>query len=137
MTATYDPTLDTNIDRVRFLIRDTVTATALVQDEEIAWVLTENANVYLAAAAICDVLGGSGGGARQIVRFSVDGESVEFERARYRDLAAELRRKGRMKGVAPFAGGISVAGKQALEDDADRVRPAFTRALHSGAGSEV
>jgi hypothetical protein len=60
MTATYsgDPST-TNKDAVRFLVQDTDVTTAGVvrlQDEEINWVLTQQSNVFLAAAECCDVI---------------------------------------------------------------------------------
>lgn len=46
-------------DAVRFLSGDTDTTNQQVSDEEIAWLLTEwNADVYLAAAAVCDAAAG-------------------------------------------------------------------------------
>ena len=60
MTATYtgDPSSSTK-DAVRFLCQDTDVTTAGVvrlQDEEINWVLTQQSNVFLAAAECCDVI---------------------------------------------------------------------------------
>lgn len=54
MTVTYggDPSAN-NRDKVRFLIHDTVSASALVTDEEIAWALTSEGNNYYKAAATC------------------------------------------------------------------------------------
>lgn len=50
MAATYDVTLATDRDWVRFLINDRVTAKAVLQDEEIDALLVEEGNKYLAAA---------------------------------------------------------------------------------------
>lgn len=51
MSATYDPTLPNDRNFVRFLINDTVTSTAIFQDEEIDAVLTEeSARISVAAA---------------------------------------------------------------------------------------
>lgn len=52
MAATYEPNpaAATDRDRVRFLIGDTDTSDAQIEDEEIEWLLTEEENVYLAAA---------------------------------------------------------------------------------------
>jgi len=60
MTATYsgNPSTTTK-DAVRFLVQDTdVTTSGVVrlQDEEINWVLTQQTNVFLAAAECADII---------------------------------------------------------------------------------
>ena len=40
MTFSYDPQLDTDLDVVRFLVQDTVSATAELANEEITYLLT-------------------------------------------------------------------------------------------------
>lgn len=49
--AGYNPSLNTDSDRVRFLTGDTKTPDAILDDEEIEWLLSEEPNVYYAAAA--------------------------------------------------------------------------------------
>lgn len=119
--------------KVRFLIQDTTAATAQLQDEEIAWLLSESGgSVYRAAAAAAQALAsryasdvdrsvsGAGG-------LSVSG-SQRFQQ--YTQLAQQLTAQAGKKGRGvPFAGGISEAQKDATEEDADRVRPAFTREI--------
>lgn len=61
MAATYDPTLPTDADHVRFLVGDTDTTDALFQDEEIAAVLAEEtasgaALKWYAAASLLSIL---------------------------------------------------------------------------------
>lgn len=58
MTFTYDSTdLSTALAQVRRLIHDTVAATALFTDEEIAWFLEEQGeDVYHAAAMALDAV---------------------------------------------------------------------------------
>jgi hypothetical protein len=63
MASTYDPTLSTNRDLVRFLVPDKDTTTALFQDEEIDAVLASMAGsytspgiAYFAAAALLENL---------------------------------------------------------------------------------
>lgn len=53
MSFTYTGALTTDLERVRLLIGDTATATALFQDGEIEWFLSQHGTVYLAAAAAC------------------------------------------------------------------------------------
>lgn len=64
MSATYDPTLPTDRDWVRFLIGDTDTSAAEISDEEINALLADSAypNRYLAAAAAGDLMGTRAGG---------------------------------------------------------------------------
>lgn len=131
MSWTYDTALSTNKDKVRFMLGDTESGDALLSDEEISAQLTSEGTVRAAAIACARALAARF--ARKAQQITDDiGASVRYgDRAQaYRDLADELRRSGALLAVAPFAGGISVAAKQAQVDDADRVAPAFTRDLH-------
>jgi hypothetical protein len=58
MTWTYVGPATSDRDKVRFLIQDVETTRQLLSDEEIAWLLTEWADVYDAAANAAEVLGG-------------------------------------------------------------------------------
>lgn len=54
---TYDPTLPTNIHKVRYLVGDTDINDLMLQDGEIEWLLTiENDDVFLAAARACETI---------------------------------------------------------------------------------
>lgn len=107
MSATYDSSLPTDKDYVRFLVRDTVPATAQLQDEEIAALLTEEGNKYLAAAAALESLltGWSSAGRGVIekavgklrIRRGLD-ESADGAIRRYID---QLRTKGADLTVTP------------------------------------
>lgn len=50
MSFTYDPALVSDRDWVRFFVADRIQARAVLADEEIDALLTEEANKYLAAA---------------------------------------------------------------------------------------
>lgn len=128
MPATYDSSLKLKKDQVRFLIKDVtnLTTDALVQDEEISWVLTKKSNVYRAAALICDSLAVR---LRGVTRRHVGDTEIEFGPSDYRSLAASLRAHGAL-GDKPFAGGISISEKQTLEDDTDWPDRDFYRGLH-------
>lgn len=148
MTATYsgDPSVSSR-DAVRFLIRDTNTADALIQDEEIDWLLSEAANNIYAAAiqaaesvvASYSVQGSSG----EVTTKSVGALSISrktgFEVAKeYRAIVGDLKRRQALNTtIRPYAGGISVADKDVNAADEDWDKPAFTRKMHDFPHSEV
>lgn len=132
MTASYDPTLASPLDEVRFALGDVIVdpaTSALLSDEEITALLTANGDSVARAALVA---------AKSLVaRFSrlmtmsVGDTSVSMGELaeRYRDLAADLQR-GLARGgggAMPYAGGISRADKQRREQDSDRTEPAFAR----------
>lgn len=83
MAATFDPTLPSTRDWVRFLIQDVTVATAMLQDEEIDAVIAEQyqssskALKYLAAAECLSVLhlrwmtGGHGVASKKVDQLSI------------------------------------------------------------------
>lgn len=127
---TYADSLSTSRDKVRFLLGDTsgVSATELLSDNEIAWVLTEeSSNVYRAAAAGADAIAAK---FARLADTSVGDTSVSAsqKQAQYAELAERLRRKAASRGsAAPFMGGISISARDAALDDTDKVSPFFSR----------
>lgn len=134
MTWTYsgDPAAFPR-DAVRFLIRDTDSTDQQLSDEEIAWLLAQNGNnVYKAAV----------GGARsvsarysnQAVTKTVGALSLSYQARseHFETLAKTLQAQYLTVGAAfaPYAGGISVLDKEAMEADTDWDKPAFTRQMH-------
>ena len=111
--------------QIRLLIQDTNTARQLFQDEEIDWQQTKEANIYMAAAALCDVLVAKAGGvkSKKISEFA-----ISYDPRYYQSLAAQLRARGFGHQV-PYAGGISIADKLAQQSDPDWVPPAIPRGL--------
>lgn len=126
MSWSYDATLATEMDRVRFLIRDTDTDRQLFQDEEIDWLLTTEDNIYKAAATLCDqlVASRSGVSSKKISEFS-----ITYDTKVYQQLAASLRARGGFNEM-PYAGGISIADKAIMQDDSDALQPKIKRRLH-------
>lgn len=110
-------------DQIRLLIQDTQTTRQLLQDEEIDWYQTQEANVYHMAAACCESLVARAGGTKfkKISEFA-----VAYDVGFYRGLAVQLRARGDVCQV-PYAGGISVADKLAQQRDPDWVQPAISR----------
>lgn len=135
MTWTYDPTqlgtgsaTDT-LMQVRLLIEDVKAADEQLQDQEIAWVINQFSNVYLAAAQCCRLLA---------ARYSRDVDTVEGElrtlySARQRAYAArgvEYQQFGMSRGGAvPYAGGTSITDKINQAENTDRVPPDFNRGM--------
>jgi len=122
LTWTYDGDPSANDrDAVRFLSGDTDTTDQLVTDEEIAWLLTENPNVYSAAAEACRAI------ASAFARFSDKSvgdisESASQKAEAYTKRADDLE-AGIM--VIPSFGGLSISEKETLDQDTDAVQPSF------------
>lgn len=118
-----------NKDAVRFLIQDTNTSRQLVQDEEIEWMIGQEANIYMAASQICTqlVVKGGGGGVK---RKKVGDLMIEYDTAFYRALAGSLSARG-VGHQVPYAGGISKTDKQLQQTDPDWVKPKFARDMEN------
>jgi hypothetical protein len=137
MAWSYTPGEDSDLNRVRELIGDTDTADQLLPNEAIAKYLLGGAlaqtSIYLSAAMAAGEIANKF--ARGVQSINAGGSSVVFDIAQgrakfFRDLAAQLRQQAaRSGGATPYVGGISRAGKAAVESDSDRVTPAFTRRL--------
>lgn len=126
MSWTYaDDLAHSTLFQVRFLIQDTNTNRQLFSDEEVQWTLSQEANVYCAAAALCDVLVAKAGGVRskRISEFS-----ISYDPVFYRALGGQLRARGAGHQV-PYAGGISIADKLAQQQDSDWPQPRVTNGL--------
>lgn len=126
MSFTYSGDPDaSDTDAVRFLIRDTAQTTHLFEDAEIKWAVSTEANIYMAAAMLCDTLIVKGGG----VKIKKVGElMIQYDPSFYKSLSGSLRARGSGHQV-PYAGGISVADKQAQSSDSDWVQPSIQRNL--------
>jgi hypothetical protein len=129
-SATYsgNPSNSTR-DQVRFLLRDTDMSSPILTDAEIDWLLTEEPNVYLAAASA----------AEQVTsRFAnLADKQVGDLRISYRNQvrdwdqrATALRKRGVIRSALPYAGGISRDDKRNVELDTDRVKPSFAIGMH-------
>ena len=119
MAFTYTTDFSLSLNQVRFLIQDTQSARPLCSDDELEWLISTEANAYMAAAAACDVLVARSGNVK--TRWIGD-LRVTIDTGLYRGLAATFRARGAGHQV-PFAGGISVANKQIQQGDPDAVQP--------------
>lgn len=137
MTWTYDVReLQTNgKDTVRLLLGDTDDSEQLLQDEEISAFLAGNANVYKAAwkgaQAIAALF------ARRVDKSVGDLHlSASQKHTQYEAIACDMRRQFLIGAVTPYASGLSIAEKEAVEDEADRVPPSFRREQFIYPGTE-
>jgi hypothetical protein len=136
MAWTYDPTQfgSTTVGtvagstigvryQIRLMLQDTNTARQLFQDEEIDWQQTQESNMWMAAAALADILVAKGGGvkSKRISEFE-----IQYDPRMYLTIATRLRARG-MDYQVPYAGGISKADKAAQQGDPDWVRPSIAR----------
>lgn len=132
-------------DAVRLLIGDTVDTKAVFQDEELDWFLTQNTNIYFAAALAADAAAArfsgseSSGSVKTKTVGSLSISYADTERiAEYRTLGRELRYRGAINASwQPYAGGISISDKKTNEQDTDWDRGAFARGMHDYPGSDL
>lgn len=127
MTWTYSPALGTARDRIRFKVGDTDTTDQLVSDEEIAGVLSAQANESLAAAQLAE---GIAGRFSRKVGFSNGALSMQAQQqaTAYLELAARLRSQASQDAVHQvgiIVGGRTIAGRIALATDPSVVQPSF------------
>lgn len=125
MTWSYNP-IQTDRDKVRFLVGDTDNTSQKISDEEITYVLTERGDVRFAAAMCARAIAAS---FAALVSKQVGDLRISYaERQKhYLDLAKQLEMDGSISAASPFAGAISQADKETREQDTDRVVPAIER----------
>jgi len=126
-----------DIDRVRVLCGDPAGDTQVLDDSIISFFLEEyNGNYYRAAADAAAAIAAYYAGQVDI-RVGILSSSNSQKTQQFAELATALRRRADDKALAmavPFAGGISIAGKEEAEENTDRVPPSFTRDLHEEEG---
>src|ERR1041385_1358437 len=99
MSWTYDAALSTNRDKVRLMIGDTDTNNQQLSDAEIAFFLTQEPRLEFAAAEACQAL---------IAKYArYDSDLASSIVSRFRDLARDLRTRGQLGVMKPYAGGVS------------------------------
>lgn len=127
-TYTGNPA-SSNRDAVRFLIGDTDPANKRVSDEEVTWALSEEPNVYLAAAVVASSIAAL---FADRVSKAVGDLRIEYgqQQKNYADLAVRLTVRGNQRAAGFFAGGISHDDKQTTRRDTDLVNPSFRSGMH-------
>lgn len=136
MSWSYDSSdLNTNtssgrLNTVRLLVGDTDTTDQLVQNEEIAFALAQvGDNIYYAGSWVCKAIAAK---FSRMVTTTLDGAlSANYsDRAKqYQQLSIQIEAQGKKtsgKALGVFGGGISVVGVEAVRENPDRVKPAFT-----------
>ena len=126
MAFTYDgDPANSDLETVRFLIGDTDSTDALLQDAEVNWTLAQNSNVYFAASMAAETIASKF--ARKVDKAVGDLRQFYSQQSKqYRALATDLKRQASLKGsILPYAGGISVSDKEVVEENTDRVQPSF------------
>lgn len=127
-TYTNDPA-NNAIDLFRFRVGDTECRDAKLTDAEIRHLLAATPNSTLRAAAA---------GARAIsakmasrINFSMGGVTKSAAQLfdHYRDLAKDLDREATLAGVKPEVLGITVAEKEAADQETDAVQPDFAKGM--------
>jgi len=129
MTATYTDPSNSNSDAVRWLVGDTDTTSAELQNEEIAFALTQAGNdVYIAAAICARALAGK---YASYVDTKFEDVSSDYSSLRdnYFALATRLEAQSKKfgsKGLGiPAAGGLTYSDIEANDLNDDRVQPKF------------
>ena len=150
MTWTYtgDPgvagsaaaTAQNNLDAVRLCIGDTDTTDQLMQDAEINWFMLSQCggtvgavNIYRAAAYCCWKIANDFSRRADKVIGPAQLKSSQ-KSAQYKARGDEWFFQSRLWTGAPYAGGISISDKEAVESDTDRVEPKFATEMQTFAG---
>ena len=127
MTWTYTNSPATiERDEVRLLVGDTDSNDPQLTDEEVAYFISEEGSVGGAALAAVRALIAK---FARLVNKSVGDLSLGYGQrlANYEVLETRLLRRANLRLTGPVATGLSVAAKEAVDADTDRVQPAFKR----------
>ena len=123
------------IDTIRFEVDDKTETGHVLSDEEIQYLIDNNASTLHAAAAAADTIAGT------FARGGMTEKQVGDLRIRYDDpaahyatLAKSLRRRAATK-AAPYAGGLSTSDKDTMVADTDRTRIVLIPGRDSDTGS--
>ena len=120
-TQVFDATTIGLRNKIRLFAQENNSVRQQVTDEEIDFVLGEEANVYMAAARVAELVAGRVGA---VASKRVGSLSITYGSQYYSQLAASLRARGSLYQV-PTAGGLSKSEKLAEQQDTDRVKPQF------------
>ena len=129
MSATYNSSLTSDLDKVRFLIQDTDVTAAQLQDEEINGTISMYGSYKAAAVACCEVLASKYAGSDDLKKIGNLTVSNFLNKSRkYTELARIIRGQV-FKFISPYLGGQSISDKEINQDDDDNVQPSFKRGM--------
>lgn len=114
-------------DQVRFLVGDTDITDPLLLDGEINYLLDQyNGAVYNASIRACETIQAK---FARMADETVGSVRITFSQKskQYGELKATLIQRIATETIAPYAGGISVCDVMQNNQNADRVRPDFTK----------
>ena len=128
MTWSYGDPAAEDLWAVRLLLGDIFESDQLLQDEEINWLLTENTDIYGAAAEGARMI--SAQFARLADTKSIGDLSVSYAQrsARFVDLAKRLDERAERAGLIPTPyAAIRTADREADDDDTSLITRRFSR----------
>ena len=126
MTWTYQDTMPTEKDKVRFYIGDTTAGDPMLSDQEIEFALSEAGGDVRAAATLC--LTRKAAEWARLADLKEGQLSISYSQRSQQMLALAdviTTTTSLFEPPMPSAGGIFVADKQAAEGDTGRVVPSF------------
>lgn len=129
MTATYTGNpAGRDIDRVRLLVGDTDMTDALLQDEEIAFAISQDDDIYKASAIAARMIASKLSRSVSEVKFDDVSQKFTSPTEQYLKLATTLESQAKTVStkvsLGLSAGGLSVAEMTAVRENPDRV-PGF------------
>lgn len=128
---TYKKCFDADsVFHVRLLIGDTDDQNHYLKDEEIAFFISETADVYYAAHRAAQAISAKLSSGVDVKFAGGTTENLSQRVKHWNDLALKLKRQADVRGGVPYFTAASKNDKENEEDDSDRVTPAFSRDLH-------
>lgn len=125
-----------NLDAVRFLVGDTQIHDPQLQNEEIAFELGEEGNVYKTASVCALQIGAR---YSRLVDKSVGDLRISYSQRQksYEALSKQLATRSAQRFTQPYAGGLSISDKLIDQTNPDNVGPTFTRTQFDIPGSTL
>jgi hypothetical protein len=128
MAFSYDSSLSTTKDKLRFLVQDTVDTGHFLEDAEIEFVAGDEPNLYRAAATLCRTIAAHILKDPQYQDKGVNWEPQE-KAAEYRQLAMQHDKKAEQSAGTTVSAASMLANIRPVESYSSG-EPTFTRDLH-------
>lgn len=128
MSFSYDPTaLSVELNQLRLEIGDTDSNDPLLQDEEIAYIQSQESSFYMRASVCCKIIASHF--ARE-VDFKLGNFSEAAQTAYLRYIDLEKKFTSLASGSYPWAGGVVSSEKDDLVANTSLVPPKFKKGIH-------